>query len=255
MPTPVVSAATVRGFWRDGFTVLEGVTSREDLDRISGIMARLYERYPSLLLSQHARDLGVGPPGGTPEIPEINHAARLEPELENTLTFRRCQELAAALLDSPVEHRFDHAIYKPGFNGQPTAWHQDGAYTEDPAPSTVHFWVPTQDVTVEMGCMQFIPGSHREPLRPHHRLKPLPHVQALEAENVDPSRAVACPLRAGDVTVHFWRTLHYTGPNLTPLPRLAWSIVFGPRRGLPQRLATKGRLLWRTLGGTRRQAG
>jgi hypothetical protein len=248
-----VSAATRRGFWRDGFTVLEGVTTREDLDHIKGIMARLYERYPGLILSRHARDLGAGPAGGPPEILEINHTAELEPELANTLTFRRCHELAAALLDSPVEHRFDHAIYKPAFNGRATAWHQDGAYTDDPTLLTVHFWVPVQDVTVEMGCMQFIPGSHREPLRRHHRLEQLRHVHALEADNVDPARAVACPLRAGDATVHFWRTLHYTGPNLTPLPRLAWSLEFGPRRGLPQRLATRGRLLWRTLAGDRRR--
>jgi len=62
---------------------------------------------------------------------------------------------------------------------------------------------------------------------------------------VDVSRAVACPLRAGDVTVHFPRTLHYTGPNLTAVPRLAWSLEFGPRRNLPFRLVAKARLVWR----------
>jgi hypothetical protein len=45
--------------------------------------------------------------------------------------------------------------------------------------------------------------------------------------------------------VHFPRTLHYTGPNLTPIPRLAWSLEFGPRRHLPFRLVAKARLVWR----------
>jgi ectoine hydroxylase-related dioxygenase (phytanoyl-CoA dioxygenase family) len=64
---------------------------------------------------------------------------------------------------------------------------------------------------------------------------------------VDSARAVACPLRAGDMTVHFPRTLHYTGPNLTAIPRLAWSLEFGPRRPLPFRLAAKTRLMWRRV--------
>ncbi len=235
-------------FQRDGFTVIERVTTGEDLDRISRIMARLYRRYRGLTRLRQAWDLGPGTAEGAPEILEINQTLELEPELETTLTFRRCRALAEALLRRPVEYRFDHAIYKPAFNGRATAWHQDEAYTLDPTLVTAHFWVPVQDVSVEMGCMQFIPGSHRERIRPHHRLERLRHAHALETDDVDIRRAVACPLRAGDVTVHFPRTLHYTGPNLTAVPRLAWSLEFGPRRGLPLRLVAKARLMWRTAG-------
>jgi ectoine hydroxylase-related dioxygenase (phytanoyl-CoA dioxygenase family) len=240
-----VSASTISEFHRVGFAVIEGVTTPEDLDRISRIMAGLYRRYRRLTRLRYAYDLGAATAGGAAEILEINQTLELEPELATTLTFRRCQELAAQLLDRPVEYRFDHAIYKPAFNGRATAWHQDEAYTLDPALVTAHFWVPVQDVTVEMGCMQFIPGSHRERIRPHHRLERLRHAHALETDDVDATRAVACPLRAGDVTVHFPRTLHYTGPNLTAVPRLAWSLEVGPRRGLPFRLAAKARRAWR----------
>ncbi len=231
---------------RDGFVVIERVTTREDVDRISRIMARLYRRYQGLRHLRYAWDLGPGTPDGSPEILEINQTLELEPELETTLTFRRCHALAEALLGHAVQYRFDHAIYKPAFNGRATAWHQDEAYTLDRALVTAHFWVPMQDVSVEMGCMQFIPGSHRERIRPHRRLERLRHAHALETTEVDATRAVACPLRAGDVTVHFPRTLHFTGPNLTAVPRLAWSLEFGPHRGLPRRLVAKARLLWRT---------
>ena len=245
VPQPPVSPVIINDLQRDGFVVIERVTTPEDLDRISRIMARLYRCYRGLARRRHAWDLGVGT-GGSPEILEINQTLALEPELATTQTFRRCRELAAALLQRPVEYRFDHAIYKPPFNGRATAWHQDEAYTLDPTLVTAHFWVPVQDVTVEMGCMQFIPGSHRERVRPHQRLERLRHAHALETTDVDATRAVACPLRAGDVTVHFPRTLHYTGPNLTAVPRLAWSLEFGPRRGLPFRLVAKARLMWRT---------
>jgi len=252
---PPVSPAIISDFQRDGFVVIEGVTTHEDLDRISRIMARLYRRYRGLARRRRAWDLGAGTAGDPPEILEINQTLALEPELGTTETFQRCRELAAALLQRPVEYRFDHAIYKPAFNGRATAWHQDEAYTLDPTLVTAHFWVPVQDVSVEMGCMQFIPGSHRERVRPHQRLERLRHAHALETTDVDATRAIACPLRAGDVTVHFPRTLHYTGPNLTAVPRLAWSLEFGPRRGLPFRLAAKARLMWRTVARAGRALG
>ena len=125
------------------------------------------------------------------------------------MTFSRCRALAEALLDRPVQYRFDHAIYKPAFNGRATAWHQDEAYTLDPTLVTAHFWGPMQDVSVQMGCMQFIPGSHRERIWPHQRLERLRHAHALETCDVAVSRA-----------------------NLTGVPRLAWSLEFGPRRQL-----------------------
>jgi ectoine hydroxylase-related dioxygenase (phytanoyl-CoA dioxygenase family) len=244
-PPPAVSPALVSAFHRDGFAVIQRVTTADDLARIARIMARLYRRYRSLARERYAWDLGVAATGESPEILEINQTIDLEPELKETQTFERCRALAEALLARPVEYRFDHAIYKPPFNGRATAWHQDEAYTLDPTLVTAHFWVPVQDVSVEMGCMQFIPGSHRERIRPHRRLERLRHAHALETCDVDVGRAVACPLRAGDVTVHFPRTLHYTGPNETGVPRLAWSLEFGPRRQLPFRLAAKARLVWR----------
>jgi len=247
-----LSPELIETFRRDGFVVVEQVTTMADLEHITRVMARLYLRYNALARMRRAWDLGPGGGADLPEILEINQTVDLEPELESTLTFRRCRALAEALLGRPVEYRFDHAIYKPPFNGRATAWHQDEAYTLDPSLVTAHFWVPMHDVSVERGCMQFIPGSHRERVA-HHRLQHLRHAHALEASKVDASRAVACPLRAGDVTVHMPRTLHYTGPNQTAVPRLAWSLEFGPRRPLPGRMAAKARLVWRKARPSLRQ--
>ena len=38
------------------------------------------------------------------------------------------------------------------------------------------------------------------------------------------SAAAACPLSAGGATFHHPRTLHYTAPNTTDVPRLAYPI-------------------------------
>lgn len=246
---PSVSETQVADFYRNGFLVLERVTTSEDIEHIARLLVRVYTGYNYFTRRQRAYDLA----GGTndlPQILEINRTLELEPALEATVTFARCRALAETLLGKKVEYRFDHTIYKPAYNGAATSWHQDEVYTLDPNLVTAHFWVPLHDVSVERGCMHFIPGSHLEGIRPHRRRNGHWHVR--EAIGVDASGAVACPLRVGDATVHVPRTLHYTGPNLTPWPRTAWSLEFGPRRGLGFRLYAKTKLVWRKARNGRR---
>jgi hypothetical protein len=105
VPPPRTSAATISEFRRDGFAVIAGVTTREDLGRITRILARLYRRYRGLTHSRHALDLGLGTAHGSPEILEINHTAELEPELTTTLTFERCGPCAGQMTRGGVRSR------------------------------------------------------------------------------------------------------------------------------------------------------
>jgi ectoine hydroxylase-related dioxygenase (phytanoyl-CoA dioxygenase family) len=167
--------------------------------------------------------------------PEINEAVKLAPALRKTLAYKRCRKLARTLLGSPVGYTFDHAIYKPPHNDAATQWHQDEAYSNRAAPlRSVHFWIPLQDATVGNGCMWFIPGSNRLGLRPHRtatRRTAGPNREpagvTITTDDVDPSKAVACPLKVGSATVHHPLTLHYTGPNQSDSCRRAWILHFG----------------------------
>jgi ectoine hydroxylase-related dioxygenase (phytanoyl-CoA dioxygenase family) len=86
--------------------------------------------------------------------------------------------------------------------------------------------MPLQPATVENGCMQFVPGSHREGVQPHHNINNDPRVHGLEIDQFDPNQAVACPIPAGGVTIHHCRTIHYAGPNQTDQPRRAYILIF-----------------------------
>jgi hypothetical protein len=228
---PRLTAEEIGRFARDGFLALPQLTTPEDIARLRAVFVRLYQRFRDLP-SAHALDLGDDArPAGEPQIPEINWSMQLAPELRASLAFTRCREVAEQLLGCPAAPTgYDHAILKPPRNGRATPWHQDQAYTEDRGRfSSLHFWIPLQAVTVEMGCMQFIPGSHLGPIVQHHRRGHRATAHAMEAEAIDTSLAVACPLPLGGATVHLPRTLHHTGPNLTGEPRYAWSLEFGPR--------------------------
>jgi hypothetical protein len=86
-PVPAGSPALISAFHRDGFAVIEQVTTPEDLERIARIMARLYRRYRSLARQRYAWDLGGAVAGESLEILEINQTIDLEPDLKATQTF------------------------------------------------------------------------------------------------------------------------------------------------------------------------
>ena len=114
--------------------------------------------------------------------------------------------------------------------------HQDEAYAppavdygQNGGFGVVNSWMPLQDVTVESGCMQFVPwmdGKQPDVLN-HHHINNDPRIHGLEVDDLAPTRrAVACPLPAGGATFHVMRTLHFSGPNSTDEPRRAFILKF-----------------------------
>ena len=221
-------------FDRDGYLSIASLTTPEDIALIGRLLDPLFEKFATL--GPRAVDI-AGPyrEGQPPRSPEIGEPSALEPKLLQTQAFLRCRDLARQLLGVPVGHVFDHAIYKSPHNDAATGWHQDQVYAQGAiAPRSVHFWIPLQDVAVQNGCMWYVPGSHRNGLRPHHvaklRTAGASSVSAgatLALDEIDTTTAIACPLMVGGVAVHHPLTFHYTGPNQTAEYRRAWILHFG----------------------------
>jgi ectoine hydroxylase-related dioxygenase (phytanoyl-CoA dioxygenase family) len=72
--------------------------------------------------------------------------------------------------------------------------------------------------------MWFVPGSHRQALRPHRQTG---QGGALACD-ADEAEAVAVPLRPGSCTFHHGRTVHYSRGNTTGRHRRAFIINFRP---------------------------
>lgn len=221
---PLIGPAQRAQFDRDGFIALaRPVATVDELDEVRSIVERLLPLTPA----KNLRDLGRGGPDAG-SIIEIEEATEIAPALRRTAVFQRSRQLTAELLGVPMAPFYDHIIRKPPHNLAATAWHQDSAYAAQPgrpvAP-TAHVWIALQPATVENGCMQFLPGSHRHPVV-HRPRGGDPLADALEAVDVDEAAAVACPLPAGGATIHHPGVLHHTGPNTTDEPRVAWILQF-----------------------------
>ena len=102
-------------------------------------------------------------------------------------------------------------------------WHQDLGFLHPEAEATfmVNFWIPLVDVSVENGCLEVIPGSHRAGLMPHGAVRGYPN-EGIQEGYVPVGRQVPCPVRKGGVVVFQHKTAHRSFPNRTD--RIRWSV-------------------------------
>ncbi|HYF51206.1 MAG TPA: phytanoyl-CoA dioxygenase family protein [Planctomycetota bacterium] len=230
-PTVSATPEQISFFRENGFVWIPAITTQEEVARLRVIYDRLFE-------ARVGRDEGMQfDLGGTDEegkparMPQILSPVKYAPELAETLFRVNALALARQLLAAPeATYMGEHAILKPPFNEQDTPWHQDEAYwNPDLDYNSLSVWMPLQEATLENGCMQFVPGSHRWEVHPHHCINNDPRIHGLEIDNPEKfsKGAVACPLPPGGATFHLSRTLHYAGPNRTPNPRRAYILGFG----------------------------
>lgn len=225
----------VRSFLENGFLSIPRITTDQEVEWLRGIYDRLFGERTG---EEEGRYFDLGGPrahAGREVLPQVLGPERSFPELRETLYFHTARRLAARLLGLPEEqvNGGGHMILKPPRYGRETPWHQDEAYwNPETIPHSLSVWLPLDPASVESGCMQFIPGSHRDEVRPHRHIDNDPLVHGLVTDHVEPLQAVACPIPAGGATFHHCRTLHYAGPNTTDRPRRAYILVMS---GLPTR--------------------
>jgi hypothetical protein len=245
----VLSDEQLALFRANGYLVLRGITDLEDLASLRDIYERMF-RDKVGMADGNFFDLNSA--GSEVQVlPQMTAMARYEPRLRDTKLWRNVGMVSRQLLGPTAEYVFDHGIRKPP-QGPATRWHQDHAFYEPGARyHSVTFWVPLHDATVDNGCMWFVPGSNRGPLLQHQSLDNNPGIHALEI--VDPTAskdAVACPIGAGDCTIHHPLTIHGTGPNFTDEPRLAYGLAFGTRL---RRSVVRRDFAWNVVKNTERK--
>jgi hypothetical protein len=216
----------------NGFLSLDAITTADEIERMRGIYERLFQERAGWE-DGNQFDLGGDERNDQPRLPQLLNPSHYAPELRRTRFVENAGSIARQVLgDDLLDGYREQMIYKPAQHGPATPWHQDQAY-HDPGLTfrSINFWMPLDDATVQSGCMQFVPGSHRLDVLPHRSIGGNPAVHGLEL--AEPERyapyAVACPIPAGGCTLHAAYMLHYTGPNTSHVPRRAYTLVFAAR--------------------------
>jgi len=155
---------------------------------------------------------------------------RYHPAWRDNLFEQRAASIAEQLHGPGMALDYDQLLAKrPHKTDAVFEWHQDQAYWPVFADSrTATVWLAVDDSTLANGCMRFVPGSHRGPIRPHRALTGDRGSSHTLLTDVDPTQDQIrpVPIRRGDVTVHNERVLHGSGGNETDGWRRAYIVAF-----------------------------
>ncbi len=156
-------------------------------------------------------------------------AWRITPGFHDVLWNPRFLVAASQLLgNSAVRFWHDQLFYKPAKTGGVVAWHQDYSYWTRTKPiAHLTCWCGLDDATIENGCVQYIPGSHRWGLLPKPALAGDLH-GINDFLNDEQKKQFANPqyaeVKAGEAIFHHPLTLHASGENKSNKPRRAFVI-------------------------------
>jgi non-haem Fe2+, alpha-ketoglutarate-dependent halogenase len=130
--------------------------------------------------------------------------------------------------------RLFHLSVWPKNAGDPAhvSWHQDATYFGLEPAVQVTAWVALTDASIEAGCMEVIPGSHKLGQLHHaehsdatHNL--LSRGQTVTAE-LDRTGTEFMPVRAGQFSLHHTYLVHNSRPNRSADRRIGLGLSYIP---------------------------
>ncbi|HHB78307.1 MAG TPA: phytanoyl-CoA dioxygenase family protein [Saprospiraceae bacterium] len=121
----------------------------------------------------------------------------------------------------------DQALIKRPW-ANPTAWHLDTPFWSFSHRQALSIWIALDDVTIQNGCLYFLPGTHKETQFDE------PGIAASIGDIFDTypqfaqTSPVASVIKAGSCSFHNGLNIHAAGPNMTTGFRRAMTCAFMP---------------------------
>ncbi|MCF3649908.1 phytanoyl-CoA dioxygenase family protein [Synoicihabitans lomoniglobus] len=152
----------------------------------------------------------------------VDHEARLKAISHHA----QLLSVVTRLLDDQEPEMFqDMALLKPPRIGREKPWHQDHAYFDYPLDAKiVGVWIALDEATIDNGCMQLLPGRHREGPQIHFKRRDW----QICDKAVLGQESVAAPLKPGGLLLFDAKLPHGTPHNTSPNRRRALQFHYAP---------------------------
>ncbi len=121
----------------------------------------------------------------------------------------------------------DQALIKQAW-GNPTGWHLDNPYWSFFSQQAISIWVALDDVTLENGCLYFVPGTHKTASYTNVNIGQNIGDLFLAYPDWSTLNAISAPMKAGSCSFHNGLVAHGAGANMTPGSRRAMTCAYMP---------------------------
>jgi phytanoyl-CoA hydroxylase len=144
----------------------------------------------------------------------------------------RLKQLLGPQVVCPLAHHNCIMTKEPQFSSD-TGWHQDIRYWSFQQPDLISAWLALGPERAENGCLQVIPGSHRQKFPPESFDRDLFFRSDLPANEPVLEKRILVELNAGDVLFFHAKTLHAATRNFSQQTKYSVVFTFRSAENLP----------------------
>ena len=233
MSPSILSTEQIDAFWRDGVVVAEDAVTPEQLAALRAVFDGWVDESRA-----HAEDYGETvdgrarfdlQPGHSPETPGLRRVQSPEEVSEvyaDVMREAATVDMVADLIGPNL--RFHHGKVNSKLPGTATQvkFHQDFPFQPMSNDDIITCLLFLDDVTLENGPLEVVPGSHRGPLYSHWHGGRFTGAVAEEVTAEVAPKAVPCTGKAGSVCLMHSSLLHGSAPNLSDGPRTLYITTY-----------------------------
>lgn len=223
-----LSAEDHARFEQDGFLLVKGLVGPADIQAIAREIDGLHEQ-----MAQAEPD-GVGvswektEPGRPQRIRQLMHSEVVSPGLNTVLRRPDVLDIVADLIGPRIALFHSKLLMKAAKDGSVTPWHQDFAYwsKDGNRPVQVNLMLAIDPATHANGCIQFVPGSHKNGLSEHERKKGMSFGVFLPGYFQPREGSVAIEMQPGDAIFFGSLVVHGSAGNTSDHDRRANTFAY-----------------------------
>jgi hypothetical protein len=163
----------------------------------------------------------------------VGHRAFLDAALNRDLV-----ELVSGVLGENVIMWGAQLFCKPGTDGMEVPMHQDGQYWPIRPLATCTLWLAIDASDRGNGCLEVLPGSHREKVHYSHRTEDRPDLvlnQAIDDSRLLETEPDCIELEPGQLSLHDVWLVHGSRPNRSGRRRAGFTVRYMPSTSVMRR--------------------
>ncbi|MCS7220828.1 MAG: phytanoyl-CoA dioxygenase family protein [Anaerolineae bacterium] len=207
-------------FWNEnGYLVFENVFTPTEVEKMRRGVEALVAQAEGLTESTDRFKLKAFETGGM-MVQQIAEPHEMSGEWLDLAKDPRILDIVESLLGPNIQLYYSMLMMKPPRQGFTAPWHQDFAFFVHDRADLLACQVYIDDSTLENGCVEVVPGSHKLGLLNHFKDGRFTGIVQGDTTEFDQQR-VPLPVKAGGIAFWHCLTLHSSKPNLSERPRRA----------------------------------
>jgi phytanoyl-CoA hydroxylase len=233
--------ALVDQFKKDGYIFLENALTKAQLLSVKDQLATWVDE--SKLHSESFGKIKDGRPRfdvdikshseDKPALRRITSPAEISDSCLDIVKDNSALDLVAEIFSPNIKHWTNKLNLKLPSSGTEVKFHQDFPFEPHSNEDIMTVLFFLDDVTLENGPLEVVPGSHNGPLYSLWQDGVFTGAVASEIEAANKGEAISCTGRAGSACLMHSKLLHGSGSNRTKLPRSLYIVSYTAEDAIP----------------------